>query len=348
MMDYQFLQFLGVGLLTSVFVGLLTPVVRRIAIRINALDSPAASHKTHIHPVPYLGGVAIAAGVLLVTLSLLLITNQNLDNYVLALQVLVPALLISAMGLWDDLRGLAPWPRLITQTGMAIIVACVIVFTDTVGYAFFNPILNILLSIFWIVGVCNSINFFDNLDGGAAGTVSVITICIFFIAFNRGQILISALSIITAGATLGFLFWNKSPAKIYMGDAGALFLGIIVSVLTIRLNPGIVPNYLSLAIPLFLLAVPILDTSVAVTSRLARGISPLTGGRDHLSHRLIRQGLSRRRVAFWLWGLSGCFGIGACLIYLFPQELGISIAIGGLIIWIALFYWFSRISTINE
>jgi UDP-GlcNAc:undecaprenyl-phosphate GlcNAc-1-phosphate transferase len=107
--------------------------------------------------------------------------------------------------------------------------------------------------------------------------------------------------------------WNKSPAKIYMGDAGALFLGVIVSVATIRLNPGITPTWQSLAIPIMLLAVPLLDTCVAVFSRLARGLSPLTGGKDHLSHRLVRAGLTRPMAAISLWSASGVcamLGIG--------------------------------------
>jgi UDP-GlcNAc:undecaprenyl-phosphate/decaprenyl-phosphate GlcNAc-1-phosphate transferase len=128
--------------------------------------------------------------------------------------------------------------------------------------------LNTLVTIVWIVGICNSINFFDNLDGAASGAVAIAALGVFFIAFDRGQELVSALSIVTAGATIGFLMWNKSPAKIYMGDAGALFLGIIISVATIRLNPGITPTWHSLAIPVMLLAVPLLDTCVAVFSRL--------------------------------------------------------------------------------
>ena len=140
--------------------------------------------------------------------------------------------------------------------------------------------------------------FFDNVDGGAAGTVSIVTLGIAFIAFSQGQELVSALAVVTSGATLGFLLWNKPPAKIYMGDAGALFLGVLVSVLTIRVNPGIVPNWKSLAIPPILLAVPILDTCIAVLSRIKRGVSPFQGGMDHLSHRLIRRGLSRRIAVF--------------------------------------------------
>jgi UDP-GlcNAc:undecaprenyl-phosphate GlcNAc-1-phosphate transferase len=128
-----------------------------------------------------------------------------------------------------------------------------------------------------------------------------------------------------------------------MGDAGALFLGIIVSVLTIRINPGITPNYISLAIPLSLLAVPILDTTVAVVSRLRRGLSPFTGGRDHLSHRLIRRGMSRKLAAIALWGLSGVFGISSVLIYKFSEILGKPLLALNTIAWIILFVVFIRI-----
>jgi UDP-GlcNAc:undecaprenyl-phosphate GlcNAc-1-phosphate transferase len=116
--------------------------------------------------------------------------------------------------------------------------------------------------------------------------------------------------------------WNKPPAKIYMGDAGALFLGVIISVATIRLNPGIIPTWKSLTIPVILLAVPLLDTCVAVFSRLARGLSPLTGGKDHLSHRLVRAGLSRRVAAVGLWSASGVCAVVAVLVYQYPDSLG--------------------------
>jgi UDP-GlcNAc:undecaprenyl-phosphate GlcNAc-1-phosphate transferase len=200
--------------------------------------------------------------------------------------------------------------------------------------------LNTLITILWIVGICNSINFFDNLDGAASGTVAIAALGVFLIAFNRGQELVSALSIVTAGATIGFLMWNKSPAKIYMGDAGALFLGIIISVATIRLNPGITPTWKSLTIPIILLAVPLLDTCVAVFSRLARGLSPLTGGKDHLSHRLVRAGLTRPMAAISLWVASGVCAVVAVAIYMYPDSLGktlISIFAIGWLIALALF-----------
>ncbi len=342
-MSFSLLQYLFLGAATMFFVGAITPGVRKFAIRINAIDAPIAAHKTHKIAVPYLGGLAILIGVLLASYGSLLFNGAETENYLLASYVLIPAVFISAMGLVDDLRGLEPWPRLIVQTATASIVAGTLILTDTMGVAFNNTFLNVAVSILWIVGVCNSINFFDNLDGGAAGTVVVVCIFIFIIALDRGQILVSALAIVTAGATSGFLFWNKSPAKIYMGDAGALFLGIIVSVLTIRLNPGITPNFLSLAIPLSLLAIPILDTSVAVVSRIRRGLSPFTGGRDHLSHRLIRKGMNRKTAAFALWGLSGAFGFSSVLIFKFSEMLGRPLVAFNLIAWILLFILFIRI-----
>jgi UDP-GlcNAc:undecaprenyl-phosphate GlcNAc-1-phosphate transferase len=183
------------------------------------------------------------------------------------------------------------------------------------------------VTVVWIVGICNSINFFDNLDGAASGAVAIAALGVFFIAFDRGQELVSALSIVTAGATIGFLMWNKSPAKIYMGDAGALFLGIIISVATIRLNPGITPTWQSLAIPVILLAVPLLDTCVAVFSRLARGLSPLTGGKDHLSHRLVRAGFTRPMAAISLWSASGICAFVTLGVY-FLGDSWASILIG--------------------
>jgi UDP-GlcNAc:undecaprenyl-phosphate GlcNAc-1-phosphate transferase len=336
-------QFVILGISAFALTGLLTWPVRALAIRLGAMDAPNLARKTQSEPVPYLGGVAIALGISLITLGAIFVGSENfagenndqLED--LALTVLLPALVLGAMGLFDDLRSLSPWPRLLTQTLIGTVVAFVIVENGTIGTAFGGgdlasgaangSWLNTLVTIVWIVGICNSINFFDNLDGAASGAVAIAALGVFVIAFDRGQELVSALSIVTAGATIGFLMWNKSPAKIYMGDAGALFLGIIISVATIRLNPGITPTWHSLAIPLMLLAVPLLDTCVAVFSRLVRGLSPLTGGKDHLSHRLVRAGLTRPIAAISLWSASGVCALFALGVYFFADSLG-SILIG--------------------
>jgi len=326
-MDISADQFAILGVAAFALTGLLTWPVRALAIRLGAMDAPNLARKTQVEPVPYLGGLAIALGITVVTFVAVFVGDQNENLNDLAFTVLVPALSLGLMGLVDDLRSLSPWPRLITQSLVGSIVAFIIVQGGTIGTPFGTSTLNTAVTIFWIVGICNSINFFDNLDGAASGAVAIAALGVFFIAFDRGQELVSALSIVTAGATIGFLMWNKSPAKIYMGDAGALFLGVIISVATIRVNPGIVPTWKSLLIPIMLLAVPLLDTCVAVFSRLVRGLSPLTGGKDHLSHRLVRAGLSRRAAAISLWSAAGICAVMAVGVYKYPDSWG-SLIIG--------------------
>jgi len=315
-------QFAILGIAAFAVTGLLTWPVRSLAIRLGAMDAPNLARKTQTEPVPYLGGVAIALGVSVVTFAALFFTDEKALIIERGLTAIIPALLLGVVGLIDDLRSLPAWPRLLVQTVIGTLIALVLVQTGTLGIAFNSDAINTLVTIFWIVGVCNSINFFDNTDGAASGAVAIAALGVFIIAFDRGQVLLSALTIVTAGATIGFLMWNKSPAKIYMGDAGALFLGIIISVATIRLNPGITPIWQSLAIPLMLLAVPLLDTCVAVFSRLARGLSPLTGGKDHLSHRLVRGGLTRPMAAISLWSASGVCALFALGVYFYTESLG--------------------------
>ena len=344
-------QFLILGLAAFALTGLLTWPVRALAIRLGAMDAPDMARKTQVQPVPYLGGVAIALGVSMITFGAVFVGSERFAGEVngqlkdLALTILLPALALGAMGLFDDLRSLSPWPRLITQTIVGSIVAFIILQGGTLGTPFGTSTLNTAVTIFWIVGICNSINFFDNLDGAASGAVAIAALGVFLIAFDRGQELVSALSIVTAGATMGFLMWNKPPAKIYMGDAGALFLGVIIAVGTIRLSPGITPTWQSLAIPVMLLAVPLLDTCVAVFSRLARGVSPLTGGKDHLSHRLVRAGLTRPMAAISLWSASGVCALMALGVYRYSDSLGSVLIAVFVALWLLALVLFLRTSS---
>ena len=347
-MEFSLSQFLILGVATFILVGGLTPVMRKIAIRVGAVDRPNLERKTQKEPVPYLGGVAISIGITVASFAALLYSDFSADTFNKALSVLLPAILISAMGLYDDLKNLEPWPRLAAQTLAGVAVAIYLIQNDILGQAFGNQFLNYALTTIWIVGICNSINFFDNHDGGASGTVAVISIFLFAIAFNQGQLLVSALAAVTAGATFGFLIWNKSPAKIYMGDAGALFLGIIIAVLTIRLDPQVSPQSRAFAIPLLLMAVPILDTTTVVISRLSRGISPFTGGRDHLSHRLMRKGLGRKTTAYVLWGTAALFGAVAYVACCVETSLAVPAIYASSVIWLALLVTFLRIPATDK
>jgi UDP-GlcNAc:undecaprenyl-phosphate GlcNAc-1-phosphate transferase len=344
-MAYSFSQYLLLGLAAILISGGLTPVARKFARYVGALDKPDLHRKIHKEPVPYMGGLSIALTVMVLTYGTILLNNGTWIEFRLASYVLVPALLLAAVGLLDDLKGLKPWPRLIMQTVTGVVIATILISTETMSFAFGNILLDELVTVLWIVGICNSINFFDNIDGGASGAVAIIGLTIFLIAFDRGQILVSASAIITSGAVIGFLAWNKPPAKIYMGDSGALFLGVMIAVLTIRLDPGITPSWKSLAIPPLMLAIPILDTGVAVFSRWQRGISPFTGGRDHLSHRLIRIGFTHKKAAIILWALSAVFCMAALAVYQWPGTAATTVIVAAGLLWLLLSLWFLKIAS---
>ena len=331
---------LAVGAL--ILVGAVTPLMRKIAIRLDVMDSPGTSHKTHKEPVPYLGGVGIIIGIVAISFGALIYKHSESRNYWLALSVLGPALILGLIGLWDDIKNLPPLPRFIAQTVAGLFTSVLLIASSTVGTASGSKALDAIITTVWIVGICNSVNFFDNLDGGAAGTIAISAIGLTILGINGGQYFVGGLASVTAGATLGFLLWNKSPARIYMGDAGALFLGILIASLTIRLHPAAQTQWTSFATPVLLIAVPILDTCVAVISRLRRKISPFQGGRDHLSHRLIRAGLSRPMAAITLLIMSGAFALCAVLIPLLGKGSEEGLTALAALTWIGMFIFFIR------
>jgi UDP-GlcNAc:undecaprenyl-phosphate GlcNAc-1-phosphate transferase len=325
-------------LFTSAFalVGIVTPLMRKIAISKEILDRPNTAHKSHKQPVPYLGGVAIILGIVFVTYGALILSNTPNNNFWLATSLLGPAFAMGLIGLWDDIKSLHPFPRFVAQTIAGVIIAMILILTDNFGTPTGSINLDIIITIIWIVGICNSINFFDNLDGGAAGTVAVSAIALTYLTITNNQVLTGSLAVVVAGASLGFLIWNKSPARIYMGDAGALFLGVLIASLAIRLKPDTESIVASFATPVLLLAVPILDTSVAVISRLRRRVSPFQGGKDHLSHRLMRLGTSRKSTALLLWLLSAFFASLAILVNLSIPIPELMLVVFGSVIWIGL------------
>jgi UDP-GlcNAc:undecaprenyl-phosphate GlcNAc-1-phosphate transferase len=314
--------------------------MRKIALAQGVLDRPNSAHKSHKNPVPYLGGVAIIIGVVTVSYTALISNEFTWSNFWLVTSVLGPAIVMGLVGLWDDLKSLNPLPRFIVQSIAGLVVAFILILTDNIGNPTGITVLDAAITVLWIVGICNSINFFDNLDGGAAGTVAITAISLTYLAITGDQYFIAALSIVVAGSTLGFLIWNRAPARIYMGDAGALFLGLLIATLTVRFNPSTDSSISSFAIPILLLAIPILDTTVAVFSRLRRKVSPFQGGQDHLSHRLVRYGLSRKVAAITLWLVSALYGLFAVLISIQNANNEFLFMIIALVIWILLLVLF--------
>ena len=335
-------QYLLVFISALLICGALTPLMKKLAIKFSIVDKPSQSHKTHIGPVPYLGGLAIMVTIWLVTLFGSLFIQIDRSSFEILLSIILPATLIGLIGLWDDVKNLRPFPRFVAQSLGGAFTASLIVSTNTIGSPTGNNALDFFITVFWIVGVTNSVNFFDNLDGGASGTVAISSLGLFALAVTSGQFYVATLSLVLAGSAFGFLFWNRNPAQIYMGDAGALFLGMLLATLLVRFDPNPINLYAGFAIPIMIMAIPILDTSVAVISRIQRKKSPFEGGQDHLSHRLIRRNLGRKKTALVLWFLTALFVALAIILSNSPYRLEGAVLIAASLIWTSLFAWFYR------
>lgn len=278
----------------------------------------------------------------LVTFCGSLFVQIDRSSFEILLSIILPATLIGLIGLWDDVKNLRPLPRFVAQSLGGAFTASLIVSTNTIGSPTGNNALDFFITVFWIVGVTNSVNFFDNLDGGASGTVAISSLGLFALAVTSDQFYIATLSLVLAGSAFGFLFWNRNPAQIYMGDAGALFLGMLLATLLVRFDPNPINLYAGFAIPIMIMAIPILDTSVAVISRIQRKKSPFEGGQDHLSHRLIRRNLGRKKTALILWFLTALFVALAIILSNSPYRLEGVVLITVSLIWISIFAWFYR------
>ena len=172
-MTYSIEQIFLLGFLTLIFVGLITPPMKNIALRVGAVDAPTLARKAQKEPVPYLGGIAIAISVVILTFVAVIRSDNTQTTFPLAATLLFPAIFLGLMGLIDDLASLNPLPRLIIQSVMAIVVSIFLIKSDTVGIQLKGTFVDEIVMTIWIIGMCNSINFFDNLDGGAGGRVAV-------------------------------------------------------------------------------------------------------------------------------------------------------------------------------
>ena len=312
---------------------MLVPAVREYARNREIIDTPGG-HKSHRAPVPYLGGVAmVAAFSVAMVIGVVVrrsaqfddgqisITFGNLfsqgDGLVRELAVVLGlALVFAAMGLIDDLRGLSPVFRFVVGLGLATVLVAY-------GVVLESPLpdwLDMVISVVWILGMTNAFNLLDNIDGLAAGTAAIASGAFFVIAILNDQQYSALLAIGLAGAMLGFLRSNFAPATIYMGDAGSLFIGFMMAYMGLKMRTNIaeIPQLFA---PVLVLGVAMLDTTVVVVSRLRRGLSPFTGGQDHLSHRFLRLGLSVRRSVTVL--LVATFALGVLAVGLSDAPAGV-------------------------
>lgn len=259
----------------------------RIAHRVGAVDRPDSDRKTQERAIPKLGGVAVALTLLVVVAAALIILDRESD-IPLALGVLGPALGVAILGYIDDIREINPWVRLGSQAALALIAW----FAGTQVNVFGIAALDAAIMVIWIVAIINGFNLLDNSDGLAGSTVLVSSLGAGLIAVINGQNIISLMAFAISGIAIGFLWHNWYPARVYLGDSGAYFLGFLMAVLVIRLRPEESPQAVGILIALLLMILPLLDTTYVVISRMSRGIHPFTAGRDHLSHKLQTRGAS--------------------------------------------------------
>jgi UDP-GlcNAc:undecaprenyl-phosphate/decaprenyl-phosphate GlcNAc-1-phosphate transferase len=299
---WDFVAVFSVTLMLSL---VMTPGALRLALRSRILDHPNEI-KAQANAVPYLGGVAILGSftaVVAIAIALRPPSSGADDVYLL----LGTAIVLSIMGLVDDLRGLSPWLRLIVEIG-----AGVVVWRIGSGTSLFqNDALDALITITWVVGVTNALNLLDNMDGLSAGVAAIASGWFFIIAAANGQFLVATLAIALAGCAGGFLRSNFHPAKIYMGDAGSLFLGFMLAVIGLKLRFG-GPTEITFFVPILVLGVPLFDTALVLVNRVLHKRSPISGGRDHVSHRLVFVGVPVPAAVGLIYG--GAVSLG-CLAF---------------------------------
>jgi UDP-GlcNAc:undecaprenyl-phosphate/decaprenyl-phosphate GlcNAc-1-phosphate transferase len=294
-----------------VFIGALliafaaTPLARRIAPRLGVMDHPNP-RKVHAQPMPLLGGAAIV----IASLFTLLLLRDRFEIQQLS-SILLGAALMALMGFYDDRWGLRPILKLIGQIGAATIL----IVSGVKVSALPEEWMNITVTLVWVVGLTNSLNLLDNMDGLSSGVAAVCAAFFVAMAAMSGQIYVGALAAALLGATLGFLAYNFNPASIFMGDTGSLFLGFMLAAIGIKLRfPDNVP-FVTWMVPIIVMGMPIFDTTLVFISRLRRGQNPLTTpGKDHTSHRLVSLGFTTREAVMSHYLISGMYGLVAILI----------------------------------
>jgi UDP-GlcNAc:undecaprenyl-phosphate/decaprenyl-phosphate GlcNAc-1-phosphate transferase len=298
-----------VALITSLAA---TVPARQFAIRVGMVDRPGP-RKIHLEPIPLLGGIAIYAAVILAVL--VSYPSRTVSEI---LGILAGATLLLLVGTLDD-RGLLHHQ---VKLFLAMPAAGLIVLSSGTRANIFSTVLpgrlgflaDAGLTVFWITGITAAFSILDYMDGVCAGIAAIASLFLAILASLNGQVLVTTLSAAVLGATLGFLKWNFSPAKIFMGDGGAMLLGFLMATLSLKLRVNAVSPHAGWLAPILVLAVPIFDTALVSVSRLRRGLIPFTSpGKDHTGHRLAKSGLGTRASVLTLYAMGASCGFMAIL-----------------------------------
>jgi UDP-GlcNAc:undecaprenyl-phosphate/decaprenyl-phosphate GlcNAc-1-phosphate transferase len=304
---------------------ILVPLFRNLALRIGVVDAPSEARKVHTRAIPYLGGAAFYLSFLAVVLMAEIFFPRYSSPVFFPLALVGTCIVL--MGLYDDVRDMSSIRKLALE-----LVLCSVLFfqgfrtteiAHPLGGVFDVGWLAFFITPLWIAGVINAVNFSDGLDGLAAGLVFICAAAVFAISVRGGQVVSCVLMAYLMGAALGFLPWNFHPASVFMGDAGALFLGFILGAATLVENQK-GAAVIALAVPMVVIGVPIADTVLSFLRRLqrARRGAFFQPDRDHLHHRLLNLGLSQRQVVVTLYYISAFMGLLAFVLSVAPAQYG--------------------------
>jgi len=313
----------------------LTAPVRRLALHLGVVDKPN-SRKLHQSPMPLLGGLAIYCGTVVAIMFAL--EGQPRGQI---LGILASATLLLITGILDD-RGL-----LHHQIKLFVAMPLAASTLVALGVRFhiaseLLPVsrraatsLDVAVTLLWVVGITAAFSILDHMDGLVSGVAAIASFFFALLAILNGQALVSPLGAAVFGASLGFLYWNFKPAKIFMGDGGAMFLGFMVATLAVKLRLTHTPQMIAWLIPVLVLAVPIFDTTLVSISRSRRGLLPFASpGKDHTAHRLANQRLGQRGAVLIIYGAGVFFGVMAVMVSRFslrqPLLFGVVLALAGL------------------
>ncbi len=303
------IKIIYLSILCAVIACLSTPLIIKMSLKLNAVDNPNW-RKVHISPMPTLGGLAIFISFMV---GLLLIQPQSPHH----LAIVIGAFVIILLGFFDDLFHLTAKAKFIIQVAAASIVVFYgglqvefinLPFGGQIEFGWFSALVTIL----WIVGITNAINLIDGLDGLAAGVSAIALFTIAVMAIFMDNVYVLSMSIILFWSILGFLPFNFFPAKVFMGDTGALFLGFMIAVLSLLGFKNV--TMISFIIPILILAVPIFDTAVAIVRRVIQKRPISSPDSSHLHHRLVKLGMTHRQTVVFMYVLSGMFGVAAILL----------------------------------
>jgi UDP-GlcNAc:undecaprenyl-phosphate GlcNAc-1-phosphate transferase len=311
------LTFLIAFLLAMTTAAVLTPTVAWAAHRFGLLDQPDFGRKVHVRAIPRLGGVAVVLGMFAPIFALTLHENRIAAALFaterLVLAFFVGALGIFGLGLYDDLKGARARLKFIVQIAVAVVMWLAGFRIEAVGgsldLAVDVGLLSLPLTVFWFVGVINAVNLIDGLDGLAAGIALIAATALFGVALASGQVLLALFMAALGGALVGFLFFNFNPARIFLGDSGSLFLGYVLAATSLWTHHKAAATTVITALPLFVVAVPLLDTTLCIVRRLSRGQSPFAPDREHLHHRLMALGLSHKGAVLTLYSVASIFAL---------------------------------------